>query len=229
MARKSNPKAAAKTDKDTVRPSAAATLKVNAKPGEHHLKTLARISLDPGVRHAQVAMGLASRAFGDEHKLSIMDSTEVLAEVFEKTEQGDLSLASRLHTAQAITLDTLFTELARRAANNMGEHLHAADLYMRLALKAQAACRSSLAELARLHQPREQTVKHVHVNGGQAVVADQFHQHTGGRENDESEEQSHAAGATGESSALPSPDALGNGVPIASGEREAALSDAWRK
>ncbi|OYU35259.1 MAG: hypothetical protein CFE35_09710 [Novosphingobium sp. PASSN1] len=42
--------------------------------------------------------------------------------------------------------------------------------YMRLALKAQAACRSTLEALARLHQPREQTVKHVHVSeGGQAV------------------------------------------------------------
>ncbi len=34
-----------------------------------------------------------------------------------------------------------------------------------------------------LHQPREQTVKHVHVNEcGQAIVADHIHQHTGGKE-----------------------------------------------
>lgn len=63
----------------------------------------------------------------------------------------------------------------------MGQYPDAAERYMRLALKAQAACRSTLDALARLHQPREQTVKHVHVSdGGQAAVADHFHQNTGG-------------------------------------------------
>lgn len=38
--------------------------------------------------------------------------------------------------------------------------------------------RATLEALAKLHQPREQTVKHVHVNeGGRAIVADQIHQH----------------------------------------------------
>src|SRR3546814_5532823 len=87
--------------------------------------------------------------------------------------KGDLSLASRIFTSQAISLDALFTDMARRSGNNMGHYPDAADRYMRLALKAQAACRSTLEALARLHQPREQTVKHVHVNeGGQAVVAE---------------------------------------------------------
>src|SRR3546814_3872668 len=60
--------------------------------------------------------------------------------------------------------------------------------------------------------PREQTVKHVHVNeGGQAVVADHFHQHTGDRENGKSVKQSDATGAAGTIAALPSSDPLGNG------------------
>jgi len=182
MARKSTPKVAAKKDKDTVRPSAAATLKVNAKPDESHLKTLARISLEPGVRHAQVAMCFASQVFGDEHKPSIMDSTEVLAETYKEAEQGDKRLASRLLASQAITLDSMFTEFARRAAINMGEYINAAERYGRLALKAQSNCRATLETLAKLHQPREQTVRHIHVNeGGQAIVADQFHHHSGHR------------------------------------------------
>jgi hypothetical protein len=72
----------------------------------------------------------------------------------------------------------MFTELAPRAAVNMGQYLDASERYMRLALKAQGNCRSTLEALGKLHQPREQTVKHVHVNeGAQAIVADQFHQH----------------------------------------------------
>ena len=54
--------------------------------------------------------------------------------------------------------------------------------------------------LARLHQPREQTVRHVHVSeGGQAVIADQFHHHGGSGENAKSVKQSHATGAADQS------------------------------
>ena len=128
---------------------------------------------------------------------------------------GDLAIASRLLASQAITLDAMFTELARRAAINMGEYIGAAESYGRLALKAQSNCRATLEALAKLHQPREQTVRHVHVNeGGQAVIADQFHHHAGDAKNDKSVKQSHALGAASQSAALPSPDASGYGVPI---------------
>ena len=41
-------------------------------------------------------------------------------------------------------------------------------------MKAQSNCRTTLEALAKLHQPREQTVRHIHVNdGGKAIVADQ--------------------------------------------------------
>ena len=100
---------------------------------------------------------------------------------------------------------------------------------MRLALKAQANCRATLEALAKLHQPREQTVKHVHVNqGGQAIVADNIHQHAGGRKNGKSNEQSHATGAAGESPALLGADPQGNGVPIPGGEGPETVPDARR-
>ena len=79
----------------------------------------------------------------------------------------------------------------------------------------------------KLHQPREQTVKHVHVNeGGQAVVADHFH--AGGRENGKSVKQSHATIAAGDGAALPGPDEARDGLPIPSSERKAALPNARR-
>jgi hypothetical protein len=80
--------------------------------------------------------------------------------------------------AQAMTLDTVFTELLRRSCANLGEYPIAAERYMHTALKAQVASRSTVEALTRLHQ--QQTVKHVHVNdGGQAVIADEFHHHSG--------------------------------------------------
>jgi len=202
---------------------------VQTRSDEKIGRTLARITLDPQTRNANLAMSFGSQMFGDKLKPDITESSAVLAEEIERAMKGDLSLASRVHTSQAISLDALFTELARRSGNNMGQYPDAADRYMRLALKAQSACRSTLEALARLHQPREQTVKHVHVSeGGQAVVADHFYQHRGGRENGTSVKQSDATGAAGTIAALPSPDPLGNGVPIPGGAREAAMQDARR-
>lgn len=41
----------------------------------------------------------------------------------------------------------------------------------------------TLEALAKLHHPRKRTVRHVHVNeGGQAVIVDKFHHHTGGQQ-----------------------------------------------
>jgi hypothetical protein len=63
----------------------------------------------------------------------------------------------------------------------------------------------------------------------QGGIADEFHQHTGGQENRQSSEQPHATGTPGVSTAPPSPDPLGNGVPIASGAGQAAMQDARRR
>ena len=204
-------------------------LPVERRPDEKIGRTMARIVLDPQTRNANLAMSFGSQVFGDRHKPDVAESSAVLGEEIERATKGDLSLASRIYTSQAMSLDALFTEMARRSGNNMGQYPDAADRYMRLALKAQAACRSTLEALARLHQPREQTVKHVHVNdGGQAVVADHFHHHTGGYENGKSVKQSNATGTAGTSATLPSPDPFGSGVSVTGSTGEAAMQDARR-
>lgn len=187
-----------------VAPGKTGMLEVAKRADENIGRTLARITLDPQTRNANLAMSFGSQVFGDRLKPDITESSAVLAEEIKSAMSGDLSLASRIHTSQAISLDALFTDMARRSGNNMGQYPDAADRYMRLALKAQSACRSALEALARLHQPREQTVKHVHVNeGGQAVVADHFHQHTGGGKNEKPIKQSDATGPASTSAALP--------------------------
>lgn len=210
-------------------PGEVGAVEVAKREGENIGRTLARLTLDPQTRHANLAIAFGGQVFGDKHRPDMMESSAVLGEEIQRAMRGELSLATRILVAQAITLDAMFTEMAGRSGKNLGHYPDAADRYMRLALKSQSACRSTLEALTKLHQPREQTVKHVHVNdGGQAVVADHFHQHLGGRENVEKGEQCHATGAAGAGAALPSPDPLGNGVPIASREGKAALSDARR-
>lgn len=205
------------------------TLEIETKPGEDRDQKLAAAAIKPGVRHAALSSSFANSLFGDSHTPEIGRDVKVMREIMEGAEAGDKALSSRMLAAQAVTLDAMFTELAQRSAMNMGAYFDASDRYMRLALKAQANCRATLEALGKLHQPREQTVKHVHVNeGGQAVVADQFHQHAGVSKNGHSTEQSHATGPAGTSPALLGQDAQGNGVPIPGGEGPETVQDARR-
>jgi hypothetical protein len=205
-------------------------LLVEQSPDETGAQAMARLLLEPQVRHALAASAYAGKALGRSiDGPGTADFVDHMHQATGKAEGGDISIASRLLAAQAITLDSMFTELARRAALNMGDYINAAEIYGRLALRAQANCRATLETLAKLHQPREQTVRHVHINeGGQAVVAENFHQHAGGDENGKSANQSDATGAAGARAALPSPDPLGIGMPVPGREGEAALQDARR-
>jgi hypothetical protein len=136
---------------------------------------------NPLARHALLTGMVGSRIFAADERPTVEASIYELCKDVEAVAKGDLTCASQMLVAQSVTLDALFAELIRRSLDNMGERFDAMERYMRLALKAQSACRSTLEILARLHQPREQTVKHVQVNhGGQAVVADQFHHHPAG-------------------------------------------------
>ena len=192
-------------------------------------QAMARKLLQPTLKNAAAASAFTGKMMGSGLDMpGIGDYADHVQSVTSAATDGDVSMASKILAAQAITLDSMFAELARRAANNMGEYINAAERYGRLALKAQSNCRATLETLAKLHQPREQTVRHVHVNeGGQAVVADHFHNHAGGSENAKSSNQCHATGAAGQSAALPGADSLGNGVPISSCQGTEAVPNAW--
>ena len=157
-------------------------LELVKREGENNGRTLARTLLDPVSRHASLSSAYADQVFGGDVQASITETASLLGDELNRTVGGDMTMATRILASQAISLDAIFTELARRSSANMGQHFEGMERYMRLALKAQSASRSTLEALARLHQPREQTVRHVHVNdGGQAVIADQFHHHGGGK------------------------------------------------
>jgi hypothetical protein len=188
---------------------------------------IARALLAPDARHSAVIQHLLSAHFGKiVSEVGMGDFSEAMRNREKEAEKGELDFVSRTLAAQASTLDVIFAEMARRMAINAADYPRAMERYGRLALKAQASSRATMEALIKLHQPREQTVRHVHVNeGGQAVVADQFHHHAGGSGNAKTAEQPHATGtgAAGGSTALPSPDPFGKAVPIASGEGKPAL------
>jgi hypothetical protein len=172
-------------------------LKVLKLDNEAESLATARVIMQSDFRHGIVAAQVLKSQFGStDFAPGIGDYADAIGEKGDAAAKGDLAFASRMLAAQAITLDTIFGEMARRMALNTGEYLGATETYARIAMKAQAQSRATLEALAKLHQPREQTVRHVHVNeGAQAVIADQFHHHAGGHRNEESAKQPHATGA----------------------------------
>ena len=65
---------------------------------------------------------------------------------------GDLGRVERMLIGQAITLDTIFANLAERASRQ--EYLKNMETYLRLAMKAQSQCRATAEALALLKNPQ---------------------------------------------------------------------------
>ena len=80
---------------------------------------------------------------------------------------GDLSRAEAMLTVQAHTLDFLFNSYVQRA--DKAEYLKQCEGFMRLALKAQAQCRSTVEALSAMKNPRVQYVNQQNVAVNQQV------------------------------------------------------------
>lgn len=227
--------AARKVQAKAVDPAAPTPLNVDVETNETDRQAIARKLVGPFTRHGLVTAEAYSRmtdGWAGLDKPGLTEYAWAIKARADKAANGDLEGPSAMLMAQALTLDNIFTEYARIALANLSKHMDASERYMRLALKAQANSRATLEALAKLHQPREQTVRHVHVNeGGQAVIADQIHHHAGGNQNAEAVKQPHAPGpgTAGTSPALPSPDPHGKPLPIPGSERQGAVPDAWRQ
>ncbi len=130
------------------------TLSVQKSPGADRATMLARVALRANVRAAVTTASYAKPQLGD---LDFTALAEELASQSKAVVRGDMRGAEEMLFAQAHTLQALFHELARRAGLNMGEYLDAADRYMRLALRAQNQCRSTLETLALLKNPPNPT------------------------------------------------------------------------
>jgi hypothetical protein len=86
-----------------------------------------------------------------------------------EVQAGDMKPIEAMLFSQALTLQTIFTNLARRAATQ--EYLKQFETHLVLALKAQAQCRATLTALAEIKNPRPVSfVKQANIaNGPQQV------------------------------------------------------------
>ncbi|MDG4549984.1 MAG: hypothetical protein P9F19_10990 [Candidatus Contendobacter sp.] len=113
-------------------------------PDDH----MAELALSPLVSNTTTALDFSMALFPD---LSLDACVKVLKGNIQAINGGDLSGSEATLAAQATTLDTIFNNLARRAAH--AEYMSQLEPYLRLALKAQAQCARTLEVLAALKNP----------------------------------------------------------------------------
>lgn len=100
--------------------------------------------------NATTVMVFAKGTLGEE--VDLTETFRALQADGRKVQAGDLSGLERVLAAQAVALNTVFGEMARRAALNTGEYLDTTDRYMRLAMRAQSQCRATVETLALIKQ-----------------------------------------------------------------------------
>ncbi len=86
--------------------------------------------------------------------LHVTHCAEALRDEVGKAQNGDLSQVDAMLFGQAKVLSSVFHALLARAGDNLGQHLGAVETYMRLALKAQSQCRTTLEALVEAKNPR---------------------------------------------------------------------------
>ncbi len=102
-------------------------------------------------------------------EIDLAELVDGLRDRVKKVQGGDLQPVEAMLFSQAMTLETIFTNLSRRAISQ--EYLKQFQAYLTLALKAQAQCRATLEALAEIKNPRQVLIaKQANVaNGPQQV------------------------------------------------------------
>jgi hypothetical protein len=152
-----------------------------AAPAASYKKDVITIDLAPDSTNADIAGVIArtltlpqtnAAAVIENWQKDTHDVNALAAELGRQVEAvngGDLRRAEGMLIAQAHTLDSIFTNLARRATTQ--EYLKQWETYMRMAMKAQNQCRMTLETLAAIKNPPVVYARQANINnGGQQQV-----------------------------------------------------------
>lgn len=168
MARASTNAKGATAPTAEAKPNKARTLHLELRPGENVDRALAAVVAQGMATNASTVIRYMSR----EHEgLSLTDMIAELRTQGEAVNGNDLSALERTLTAQSLSLNAMFGELARIAHCNLFTVPDVAERYMRLALKAQSQSRATVETLAAIKNPPMVYARQANINnGGQQQV-----------------------------------------------------------
>jgi len=126
-------------------------IEIPVAKGECVSKKTVELALGAAASNAAICTYMTPHSWGE---LDLTDCVTVLGEQIKKAQTGDLSDLEGMLAGQAIALNSIFQECARRSALNMGEHMGAAEMYMRIGLRAQGQSCAAIKTLGELKNPR---------------------------------------------------------------------------
>ena len=104
-------------------------------------------------------------------EVSLTEMVASIRDLGDAINRGDLTRCEAMLGAQAVALNAMFAELARRATLQFGSYPETMERYMRLALKAQAQSRATVETLAAMKNPPVVFARQANINhGGQQQV-----------------------------------------------------------
>ena len=134
---------------------------------EKREKNKAKNNLSSAINAAAVIQAYSKSVFGEQQG-GLMEVYEELGGSIENVWNGDMKKCEAMLLSQAIALQSIFTNLARRAIDQ--DYLKQLDAYLRLGLKAQAQAVRTIEALAEMKNPRSVAfVKQANIANNQQV------------------------------------------------------------
>lgn len=116
----------------------------------------AKSLVEPYLGNAKVVKGF--QPFGSK-EVSLHATIQCLRDNTEYASTGELDSLEAMLASQVVSLNTIFTEMARRAAIQFGSRVEVAEKYLRLALKAQTNCKATIETLVSIKNPSLANIK----------------------------------------------------------------------
>jgi len=145
------------------------TLNIVQRPGESDEAMLARTMLDPTVLAGISVLRLLNNQLNlGEAESDLSSLVEELGNQVAAANTGNVDPSVTMLISQAHTLNGIFHSTLQKACNNFGHYPETVERYMKLALKAQSQCRSTLQAISKIKNPtiigyaRQANIAHGH-------------------------------------------------------------------
>ncbi len=112
-----------------------------------------KFSLSPLMVNGQIINSLHQNGKGPD--IDIPEMTKIMENTVEQVKKGDLSSLEEMLTCQAYSLQSLYMNMTSIGAHT--NNINHIELLTRLALKAQNQCRTTIATLSEMKNPKRTT------------------------------------------------------------------------
>jgi len=157
-------------------------VKLNIRRDQEDDRTDAEIRADAFLKTGTVCNARVMRSSHQNGKELDLDAcVKTMKATANSVGNGDNSGIDSMLSVQAITLNTIFTSMAEKA--NSCTYMPLTEVYMKIALKAQTQCRTTLVTLAQIKNPRQIVItKQANISNGLQQVNNTLNQ--GGEQNE---------------------------------------------